>query len=90
MKFCRYSIRCLVPVGWIKRQRNPTHLLGFILIAPRTLTFHNLTYKLRLFPIRTTALLIIIIKMVFLPVSVTFFLAGDGKNSTPLRVNIIY
>jgi hypothetical protein len=30
------------------------------------------------------------IKTVFLPVSVIFFLAGDGKNSTPLRVNIIY
>ena len=25
------AIPCPFPVGWVKRQRNPTHLLGFML-----------------------------------------------------------
>ena len=30
------AIPCPFPVGWVKRQRNPTHLLGFHAIAPRS------------------------------------------------------
>jgi hypothetical protein len=30
------TIPCPFLVGWVKRQRNPTHLLGFMLIAPRS------------------------------------------------------
>jgi hypothetical protein len=30
-----YGIVSPFSVGWVKRQRNPTHSLGFMLIAPR-------------------------------------------------------
>ena len=49
------AIPCPFPVGWVKRQRNPTHLLGFMLQPNLQIkAFSNLDKVLRISEYRVT------------------------------------